>query len=88
MTLNDGFEQKDRNDTGDLYTYRIMWGWKEDIRIVEVQGDSHHTGTNGLRVTRDGATVADFDRAAYRSFIRVPVGEEPPETVPERGEDE
>lgn len=64
------------------FRYVVLWGWKNDVREVEVVGDSHYEGQRGLKIRRDGDTVANFDRDAYRSFLRVPnvAGIEPPET--------
>lgn len=86
MNESDKLDKPDRNDTGQRYTYQIMWGWKQDIRVVEVEGDSHYEGKRGLKVTDDGSTVADFDRDAYRGFIRVPKGSDVPETRLEQTE--
>lgn len=74
-------DRKDRNETGEEWTYKVMWGWKNDIRIDEVEGATHYEGARGLKIQNEGgATVADYDRDAYRSFIRVRSPEDVPQT--------
>lgn len=52
------------------YNYEVVWGFKEDYTTEEVVGDGHYIGERGVKVRRDGETVLNVDRKAYRALRR------------------